>query len=47
MSVDNVCGCPFPELFGFRPSPLEAIAPSYLGPFRGRRYDAFRARAGR
>ncbi len=29
--VPNVCACPFPELFGIKPKPLEAIAPGYLG----------------
>ena len=27
MSVDNVCGCDFPAVFGFAPTPLEAVAP--------------------
>ena len=47
MSVDNVCGCGWPEIFGFAPSPLEAIGPSYLSPVVTRRFDGFRARAGR
>jgi NADH dehydrogenase len=48
MSVDNVCGSPFPALFGFAPSPLEAIAPQYLaGPTSRSRYDRFRHAAGR
>ncbi|HEY0721809.1 MAG TPA: complex I NDUFA9 subunit family protein [Gammaproteobacteria bacterium] len=29
--VPNVCACPFPELFGFKPRALEEIAPAYLG----------------
>jgi NADH dehydrogenase len=48
MSVDNVCGCDFPAVFGFRPAALEAVAPSYLGARTPRaRYDAMRGRAGR
>ena len=47
MSIDNVCGCGWPEVFGFQPAALEAIAPGYLGPAVHRRYDGFRARAGR
>lgn len=49
MSVDNVCGCPFPEIFGFQPAALEAIAPQYLagaGSPRSR-YARFRYYAGR
>lgn len=29
--VPNVCACPFPEIFGFKPTALEEIAPAYLG----------------
>jgi NADH dehydrogenase len=47
MSIDNVCDCGWPEVFGFQPSALEAIAPGYLGPAVQRRYDGFRTRAGR
>jgi NADH dehydrogenase len=47
MSVDNVCACPWPEVFHFMPSSLKAIAPSYLSPAAARRFDGFRARAGR
>lgn len=48
MSVDNVCGCAFPAVFGFRPMALEAVAPSYLGgSAAGARYDFMRGRAGR
>ena len=49
MSVDNVCGCAFPDLFGFQPAALEAIMPQYLagaGTPRGR-YARFRHYAGR
>ncbi len=48
MSVDNVCGGPFPEVFGFRPSALEAVVPEYLGEsnLKGR-YRNYRYRAGR
>jgi NADH dehydrogenase len=47
MSVDNVCGCGWPEIFDFAPSPLEGIAPFYLSPVAARRFDVFRERAGR
>jgi NADH dehydrogenase len=48
MTQDNVCGCPFPDLFGVKPSPVEAIAPSYLSPASIRSpYDDFRASSGR
>lgn len=30
MSVDNICGCPFPAVLGFAPTPLEAVAPRVL-----------------
>ena len=30
MRVDNVCACGWPEIFGFSPSPLEAVLPTYL-----------------
>lgn len=45
MSVDSVCGCPFPAVFGFEPSAMEAIVPAYLArtDLRGR-YDAYRRR---
>jgi len=48
MRVDNVCGCAFPEILGFSPTPLEAVAPTYLGQ-RGERvrYNTLRERAGR
>ena len=48
LSVDNVCaGSPAP-VFGFAPSPLEAIAPGYLAGRNTRaRYNLFRYRAGR
>ena len=47
MSVDNVCGCGWPEVFRFRPAALEAILPTYLGSHRCRANDGFRMRAGR
>lgn len=48
MKVDNVCAGPFPPVFGFEPSPLEAIAPEYLGgAVAGSRFDKYRHRAGR
>jgi NADH dehydrogenase len=48
MSLDSVCDCEFPSVFGIRPTPLEAVAPEYLGcrsPRSG--YMQFRAGAGR
>jgi NADH dehydrogenase len=47
MSIDNVCECGWPDVFGFEPSALEAVAPTYLAPVAVRRMDLFRARAGR
>ncbi|MBZ0092746.1 MAG: complex I NDUFA9 subunit family protein [Sulfuricellaceae bacterium] len=32
MQADSVCVCPFPPEFGFAPTALEAVAPSYLAP---------------
>jgi len=46
MKVGNVCACPFPEMFGFAPSPLEAVVPQYLLDNTPRaRYRWFRFRA--
>ena len=49
MSVDNVCACPFPEIFGFAPAALEAIMPLYTtgGGSARSRYNRFRHFAGR
>jgi NADH dehydrogenase len=48
MSVDNVCAGPFPQVFGFEPSPLEAVVPEYLvGTGTRARYQRFRHYAGR
>jgi uncharacterized protein YbjT (DUF2867 family) len=48
MRADNVCGCPFPALLGFQPTPLEAVVPEYLaGVTPRKRYHGFRYRAGR
>ena len=48
MSVDNVAAGPFPELFGFQPSSLEAIVPDYLAASLSRaRYAGYRYIAGR
>ena len=48
MQVDNVSAQPFPEMFGFRPSPLEAVMPEYLvGSASRARYDRYRHHAGR
>ncbi len=46
MKVDSVCDCPFPDMFGFLPSPLEAVVPFYLLDNTPRsRYRWFRFRA--
>jgi uncharacterized protein YbjT (DUF2867 family) len=46
MKVDSVCACPFPEIFGVAPSPLEAVVPQYLLDNTPRaRYRWFRFRA--
>jgi NADH dehydrogenase len=48
MKVDNVCACAFPDRFGFAPTALETIAPTYLAERTPRsRYRGFRYRAGR
>jgi uncharacterized protein YbjT (DUF2867 family) len=48
MSVDNVCSQPFPEAFGFQPSPLEAVVPEYMAATTTRaRYARYRNYAGR
>lgn len=48
MSVDNVCAQPFPEVFGFQPSPLEAVVPEYMAATATRaRYARYRNYAGR
>jgi uncharacterized protein YbjT (DUF2867 family) len=48
MSVDNVCSQPFPEVFGFEPSPLEAVVPEYMAATTTRaRYARYRNYAGR
>jgi NADH dehydrogenase len=48
MKVDSVCGCPFPAVFGFAPSSMEAIVPEYMAAagLRGR-YPDYRRRVGR
>jgi len=46
MTVDNVCDGPFPAVFGFVPSAIEAVVPEYLAQTRPR-YDQFRHHAGR
>jgi uncharacterized protein YbjT (DUF2867 family) len=48
MSKDNVCGCAFPDVFGFAPTPLEAVAPGWLAPDAQRDHHvAHRTRVGR
>ena len=39
---------PFPAVFGFAPTALEAIAPTYIGPAAIKSsFDEYRARSGR
>jgi NADH dehydrogenase len=48
MKVDNVCDCAFPEVFGFSPTPMEAVVPMYIAGVTPRaRYRWFRFRARR
>jgi uncharacterized protein YbjT (DUF2867 family) len=48
MTRDNVCEGPFPSLFGFAPTALEAVAPTYLAPDAIKSpYDQFREHSGR
>jgi NADH dehydrogenase len=48
MRVDNVCESGFPTLFGIQPTPLESVAPVYIGGLTPRsRYRWFRYRARR
>ena len=48
MQVDNTCAAPFPPVFGFAPSPLEAVVPGYLAARDSRaRYGRYRYLAGR
>src|SRR5262249_33973998 len=32
MAKDSVCDAPFPPIFVIKPTPLEAVAPTYIGP---------------
>lgn len=48
MQHDSVCDCPFPAVFGFRPTALEAVASGYLAHATPRgAYLRFRQKAGR
>ena len=48
LSVDNVATQPFPAVFGFQPSALEAVVPEYLAARGTRaRYAAYREHARR
>jgi NADH dehydrogenase len=48
MEIDSVCHDDFPALFGFRPTPLEAVVPEYLADDTPRHaYLRFRSQAGR
>lgn len=48
MKVDSVCGCDFPAVFGFKPTPMEAVVPLYLADNTPRgRYRWFRYKARR
>src|SRR5258707_523588 len=43
ISIDSVCAGPFPAVFGFAPSSLEAVAPAYLAKQGSREpYDRYR-----
>ena len=43
MQLPSVCAGGFPAVFGFAPTPLEAIAPEYLAPVVRDRYAGLRA----
>lgn len=48
MSVDNVCGCSWPAVFGFAPSAMAEVVPRYLAGAAPRdRYAALRERRAR
>ncbi len=48
MQVDSVCDCAFPPVFGIRPTPMEAVVPTYLAADTMRQtYMRFRSTAGR
>lgn len=48
LQVDSVCDGPFPEVFGFEPTPLDTIAPRYLAHGSQRdRYQSYRQQARR
>jgi NADH dehydrogenase len=48
MRKDSIDDGVFPQVFGIVPTPLEAVAPSYLAPDAGRDpFDAYRAHSGR
>ncbi|MBI1396107.1 MAG: NAD(P)H-binding protein [Betaproteobacteria bacterium] len=49
MRKDNVCGCDFPQVFGFAPTALEAVAPAYLATEQARsnRFSGLRHTASR
>jgi NADH dehydrogenase len=47
MQLPSVCAGGFPSVFGFEPTPLEAIAPEYIAPALRDRYAGFRAQGRR
>lgn len=48
MDQDSVCAGAFPAVFGFVPTAIEAVVPTYLSPASARsRFDAYRSHSGR
>ncbi len=48
MELDSVCGCSFPEVFGFAPAAMEAIVPEYMAAAGTRaRYATYQRRVRR
>ncbi|MEO5786757.1 MAG: complex I NDUFA9 subunit family protein [Casimicrobiaceae bacterium] len=48
MDKDSVCAGSFPSVFGFEPTAIEAVVPTYLAPASAHsRFDAYRSHSGR